>query len=200
MSTTTAAATALSRARAPFEAAVERARLTVVPRARRRVRAPRMPFVTLVSVVLVGGIVGLLCFNTQMQQASFAATTLEERASNLSAREQTLRTELEALRDPQHVAVLAAQAGMVAPRSACTLRLGAGPASGDCTAAAGGPSTPNPLPPAPEKPAVLDPEPVVVTVRASGSGQGDGKQGDGKPDKTKPDKTQNQPTRDTGRG
>ena len=62
-----------SRARAPVEAAVDRARLTVVPH-RRRVRAPRMPFVTLVSVVLLGGIVGLLCFNTQMQQASFAAT------------------------------------------------------------------------------------------------------------------------------
>ena len=98
MSTTSAAATALSRARAPFQAAVERARLTVVPH-RRRVRAPRMPFVTLVSVVLLGGIVGLLCFNTQMQQASFAATTLEERASNLSAREQTLHSELQALRD-----------------------------------------------------------------------------------------------------
>ena len=124
MSTIRSRRSACSRARAPFEAAVERARLTVVPH-RRRVRAPRMPFVTLVSVVLLGGIVGLLCFNTQMQQASFAATTLEERAANLTAREQTLHSELQALRDPQHVAVLAAQAGMVAPQSACTLRLGA---------------------------------------------------------------------------
>jgi hypothetical protein len=160
MSTTSAAATALSRARAPFEAAVERARLTVVPH-RRRVRAPRMPFVTLVSVVLLGGIVGLLCFNTQMQQASFAATTLEERASNLSAREQTLHSELQALRDPQHVAVLAAQAGMVAPVDACTLVLGAAASEGGCTAAAPG-NTPNPLSPAPPKPAVLDPPPVLV--------------------------------------
>ncbi len=61
---TAVAATALTRARAPFEAAVERARLSVVPH-RRRVRAPRMPFVTLVSLVLLGGIVGLLCFNTR---------------------------------------------------------------------------------------------------------------------------------------
>ena len=51
----------LSRARAPFEAAIDRARLTVVPN-RRRIRAPRMPFVTLVSVVLLGGVIGaLLC-------------------------------------------------------------------------------------------------------------------------------------------
>ncbi|MDX6373304.1 MAG: hypothetical protein QOD98_2292, partial [Nocardioidaceae bacterium] len=47
--------------------AVARARLAVVPR--RRIRAARMPFVTLVSLVLLGGVVGLLCFNTQMQQA-----------------------------------------------------------------------------------------------------------------------------------
>ena len=56
-------------------AAVERARLTVVPR--RRTKAARMPFVLLVSLVLLGGVVGLLLFNTSMQQASFAATSLE---------------------------------------------------------------------------------------------------------------------------
>ena len=151
----------LSRARAPFEAALDRARLTVVPH-RRRVRAPRMPFVTLVSVVLLGGVVGLLCFNTQMQQASFAATTLEERAGNLSAREQTLHSELQSLRDPQHLAVLAAQAGMVAPQSAGTLRLGAGPATGECTAATRGPETPPVFGPPPAKPHALDPAPVIV--------------------------------------
>jgi hypothetical protein len=162
MNTSAAAVSAFSRARAPFEAAVERARLTVVPH-RRRVRAPRMPFVTLVSVVLLGGIVGLLCFNTQMQQASFAATTLEERAANLSAREQTLQSELQALRDPQHVALLAARAGMVAPLDACTLRLGGGDAADACSPAARG-NTPNPLSPAPPKPAVIDPPPHIVTV------------------------------------
>src|SRR5215213_1973704 len=55
------------------EAAVERARLTVVPRTARR-RAPRVPFVTLVSLLLVGGVAGLLFFTTSMQQASFTAT------------------------------------------------------------------------------------------------------------------------------
>ena len=46
------------------EAAVERARLTVVPR--RATRAPKVPFVALVSLLLVGGVVGLLLFNTSM--------------------------------------------------------------------------------------------------------------------------------------
>ena len=35
---------------------------------------------TLVSLVLLGGVVGLLLFNTSMQQASFAATALEQQA------------------------------------------------------------------------------------------------------------------------
>ncbi len=159
----------LSRARAPFEAAIDRARLTVVPH--RRVRAPRMPFVTLVSVVLLGGVIGLLCFNTQMQQASFAASTLEDRAANLSAREQTLHSELQALRDPQHLAVLAAQAGMVAPQSACTLKLGT-KATDTCTAATRG-STPNPFGPPPGKPAVINPEPIIHEVPYSVTWGGD---------------------------
>lgn len=188
MNTTAAAVSAFSRARVPFEAAVERARLTVVPH-RRRVRAPRMPFVTLVSVVLLGGIVGLLCFNTQMQQASFAATTLEERAANLSAREQTLQSELQALRDPQHVALLAAQAGMVAPMDACTLRLGGAAAQDTCTPATRG-NTPNPLSPAPPKPPAIDPPPVIVTVQAPPDTQA-ARHGN---------RNKNQQARDTGRG
>ena len=67
-------------------------------------RAARVPFVTLVSLVLLGGVVGLLLFNTSMQQASFATTALEEQATTLSAREQTLQMELDVLRDPQRVA------------------------------------------------------------------------------------------------
>ena len=73
--------------------AVDKARLTVVPRVRSR--APRVPFMTLVSLVLVGGIVGLLLFNTSMQQASFTAARLEDEASVLAAREQALTTQIE---------------------------------------------------------------------------------------------------------
>src|SRR5262245_47223607 len=93
------------------ETAVERVRLTVVPRA--RTRAPKVPFVTLVTLVLLGGVVGLLLFNTSMQQASFAATSLEEQATSLGNRQQTLEMELEDLRDPQQVAAKAQHLGMV---------------------------------------------------------------------------------------
>ena len=67
------------------EEAVERARLRVVPRT--RVRAPRVPFVMLVSLVLLGGVIGLLLFNTSMQQASFRATAMEAQAQRLHALE-----------------------------------------------------------------------------------------------------------------
>ena len=141
--------------------AVARARLTVVPR--RRVRAARMPFVTLVSLVLLGGVVGLLCFNTQMQQASFAATSLEAQARTLTAREQTLHDELQDLRDPQHIAGRAQQAGMVVPQSACTVRLATRATDNGCTAASAA-NTPRLLPRPIRKPKVLTPAPVVVVV------------------------------------
>jgi len=157
------------------EEALDRARLTVVPR--RRVRAARMPFVTLVSLVLLGGIVGLLCFNTQMQQASFAATSLEAQADNLTAREQTLHDELQTLRDPQHLATLAQEAGMVVPQSSCTLRLAAGTTEQGCGAATAD-NTPNLLGRPPKKPGVLDPDPLVVwSPPAPGAGQPGGHHG-----------------------
>jgi len=115
------------------EAAVERARLTVVPR--RAVRAARVPFVALVSLLLVGGVVGLLLFNTSMQQASFRATALEEDAQILAAQEQSLQMEVEMLRDPQRVAEEARRIGMVPPANPAFIRLSDGKVLGTPTAA-----------------------------------------------------------------
>jgi cell division protein FtsL len=141
-------------------AAVEKARLSVVPRA--RTRAPKVPFVTLVSLVLISGVVGLLLFNTSMQQASFAATALEEQATNLAAREQTLQMELEDLRNPQRVATQAQEMGMVVPPAPTFLGLD-GTVRGELL-----PALPeNRLdlaPPAPIKPKILAPAPTIVKV------------------------------------
>ena len=157
------------------EAAVERARLTVVPR-RRRTRAARMPFVMLVSLVLLGGVIGLLLFNTSMQQASFAATALEEQANTLTARQQTLQMELEVLRNPQRVAEHAQSLGMVPAANPVFLRLSDGKVLGERV-----PATPanqlrvRPLPPA--KPAILTPAPIVHKVLADTGRASDGKSG-----------------------
>jgi hypothetical protein len=143
-------------------AAVEKARLSVVPRA--RTRAPKVPFVTLVSLVLIGGVVGLLLFNTSMQQSSFAATSLEEQATNLAAREQTLQMEIEDLRNPQHVATQAQEMGMVVPAAPTFLGLD-GTVRGEKVPAL--PENKIDLsPPAPIKPKILAPAPTIVKVMA----------------------------------
>jgi hypothetical protein len=143
------------------EAAVERARLTVVPRRRRP--AAKMPFLALVSMVLLAGVVGLLLFNTSMQQASFATTALQQQADTLSARQQSLQMDLDRLRDPQRIATSAKRLGMVQACSPAFLRLGSGRVSGEpCAGSTGTPLRINPLPPA--KPAVLTPPIKVVKV------------------------------------
>jgi hypothetical protein len=174
--------------------AVERARLTVVPR--RRIRAARVPFVTLVSLILLGGVIGLLMFNTSMQQAAFTATTMEQQAATLNAREQTLRMELDALRDPQRVALRAQRMGMVIPAAPAFLRLTDGKVLGTPAAATREDSL-RLLPRAPQKPAVLDPAPHVVTVigEPADPGAGDGQRHRGR-DKNK---QQQQPRTDGNR-
>jgi hypothetical protein len=122
--------------------------------------------VTLVSLLLVGGIVGLLLFNTSMQQASFAASALETQAETLAAREQTLRMELDDLRDPQRVALQAQEMGMVIPAAPVFLDLKTGRTSGVRTPATRENAL-GLLPPEPVKPAILAPAPTVVQVPAT---------------------------------
>jgi hypothetical protein len=145
-----------------------RARLAVVPRL--RTRTSPLPFVTLVSFVLLSGVIGLLMFNTSMQQAAFAATTMEQQAATLDAREQTLRMELDVLRDPQRVALTAQRMGMVIPSTPAFMRLTDGKVLGTPAAATREDGL-RLLPRPPKKPAVLDPDPRVVTVTAT---RGDG--------------------------
>ena len=154
------------RARVPrlAGAALERARLTVVPRRRRR-RSNPVPFVMVVSMIAVGGIVGLLLFNTSMQQASFAATDLQNRADTLLAQQQTLQMQLDRLRDPQLIAEKAQRMGMVLPTSPAVLDLRSGKVLGQPTPATGEDRL-QLLPPPPVKPAELEPQPHVTVVQA----------------------------------
>jgi hypothetical protein len=168
-----------ARSRVPriAEAAVERARLSVVPRAAAR-RSARVPFVVLVSLVLVGGVAGLLCFNTSMQQASFTATALEDRAAALDARQQSLTMQLDALRDPQRVAVRAQRLGMVPATSPAFIRLSDGTVLGSATpAAADGALRITPLPT--RKPKDLRPAPIVVQADPATAPDGAATTGEG---------------------
>jgi cell division protein FtsB len=169
------AAQARSRVPRIAGAAVERARLTVVPRTR-AVRAARVPFVLFVSLILLLGVVGLLMFNTSMQQATFTLDTYQERAVSLAAREEQLTAELEELRDPQTLAEKAQRAGMVPATCAPTLRLADGSVSGADVCA----STPGaPLDLSPDAPAVPDvyTRTTIVEVPATDTGAPSGETG-----------------------
>lgn len=156
----------LARARFPRlqDAAAVRSRLALVPPVRSRAR--RTPFVVLVAVVLVGGVVGLLLFNTQMQQGSFETTALQQQAKALGAQQQSLEMELQQLRDPQQLAQRAARLGMVVPADPAFLRLSDGKVLGTPTATTvqdrmrvrGYPAA---------KPAALAPAPRIVHVTAA---------------------------------
>ncbi|MGL5811149.1 MAG: hypothetical protein ACRCYQ_14500 [Nocardioides sp.] len=132
--------------------------LTVLPRL--RVPSPRFPFVTLVMMILIGGVVGLLLFNTSMQQASFAAAELESRAAVLAEREQTLQMELQELRDPQRLAEAAQAEGMVPARNPGFLRLSDGTLLGEPVPAGAADRLSIDPPPAP-RPATAPPAAVV---------------------------------------
>jgi hypothetical protein len=141
------------------EHAARRARLTVPPRL--RVPTPRFPFVTLVTMIMVGGVVGLLLFNTSMQQASFTATALEGEAQALSEREQTLQMELEELRDPQRLAEAARAQGMVPVSRPAFLRMKDGKLLGDPAPAVAADQLSIDAPPV-QRPAAANPPPTVV--------------------------------------
>lgn len=114
-------------------ASLDRARLAVVPRLRSR--APRVPFVMLVSMLLLTGVVGLLLFNTSMQQASFTASRLEDQAAVLAAREQALTTQLEEQRSPVRLKRLGCAKGMVIGSSTTSIDLRTGRITGTPTPA-----------------------------------------------------------------
>ena len=170
MSTLINSARAGVRTRVPrfAEAAVERARLTVVPPRRQlgRTQASRTPFAVLVLAMLVAGVVGLLMFNTNMQQTSFTATALQEHVNVLTAKEQSLNMELDQLRDPQRLAVEAKKLGMVAPAEPAFVRLLDGKILGNPTPASPADSvrvTPLPAP----KPGSLRQRTIIFKAKPS---------------------------------
>ena len=172
-------------------ATVNRARLSVVPA--RRSRAPRVPFVTLVSVLLLTGVVGLLLFNTSMQQASFAATELEKQAATLSAREKTLQMDLDRLGDPQRIAEYAQRRGMVIPAApGATLDLTTGRVRGERTVASPADGF-RITPPPPTLPSQLRPRVVHVARPATRAPNGRDARGTVRPDAGRPDTGRHDP-------
>ncbi len=101
-----------------------RPRLTVVPRAVSR--APRLPFMLLVVVVLATGLVGLLLLNTSMERGTYQVTALRQQSAELAIEQQALQLKVAALQDPQEVAQKALALGMVQNVSPAFVTLGSG--------------------------------------------------------------------------
>lgn len=142
-------------------AAVERARLTVV--ANRPSSARRAPFAVLVFLILGAGVVGLLMFNTHMQQASIYATHLQAKADRLQAKSEELAQEVDGLRDPQQVAAAALDIGMVMPPNPAFVNLKTGRIEGTpipATTEDGTRIRPNPTP----LPPIMKPKPIIQKV------------------------------------
>jgi hypothetical protein len=124
--------------RTDIQALRRRANLSLVrPGAR---QAGTLPFLLTIGVMLIGGLVGLLMFNTSMQNVAFAQNSLQAEATNLAAQQQALDLQLNNLDNPQHLASRARRLGMVIPQTVAMIKVPTGkmlgtptPANGDAT-------------------------------------------------------------------
>lgn len=129
------------------------AALRLVPQ--RRSSAPRAPFITVVVLLLAGGLLGLLALNTVLAQDAFRLHALTAESKALADREQALEREVETLRTPRNLSAEARKLGMVDGPAPAFLRLPDGVVLG---AEVPAPEPPAPAP-APEPAAAPAPEP-----------------------------------------
>jgi hypothetical protein len=122
--------TARARALRPM-GTLPRPRLTIVPRAASR--APRLPFVVLVVMLLALGLVGLLVLNTSMERGTYTDGALRSQAEALTQQQQALQLRVDALQVPQRVSRQAERLGMVQNNSPAFLVLGSGKVIGTPT-------------------------------------------------------------------
>ncbi|MBA2508152.1 MAG: hypothetical protein H0V32_05535 [Nocardioidaceae bacterium] len=114
------------------------------PRPRLRAVTPPQPstrsgsFVTMLVLVLAGGLVGLLLLNTAMQRSAFELEELRTRAATLDVRSQVLDLQVERLRSPDRLASQAAGLGMVPVTSPGFVQLADGQVLGEPGAAVAG--------------------------------------------------------------
>ena len=124
------------------------AALRLVPQ--RSTSAPKAPFISMVVLLLAGGLLGLLALNTVLAQGAFRLHALKAETKALADQEQTLEREVETLRTPRNLAAKARELGMVQGSVPAFLRLADGAVLG---AEVPAPAPPAPAPPAAEAPA-----------------------------------------------
>ena len=110
--TVTRGATALAPERRPDTSKVKsKPGLRVAPPA--PVSVPRAPFVALVLVVVVAGVLGILVLNTKINENAFTLNHLQNQQSNLDQQEQQLDQHLAELESPNSLKAAAHRLGLI---------------------------------------------------------------------------------------
>jgi hypothetical protein len=87
------------------------------------VTVPRAPFVALILVVVVAGVLGILVLNTKINENAFKLAHLHSTRSNLDQQEQQLDQQLADLESPNSLAAAACRKGMVPANAPAYLQL-----------------------------------------------------------------------------
>ncbi|WP_173054249.1 hypothetical protein [Phytohabitans houttuyneae] len=77
---------------------------------------PRAPFIALILVVVVGGVLGILVVNTKINENAFRLSELREQQASLDVQEQQLKQEIARAEDPGNLTAAARKQGLVQGR------------------------------------------------------------------------------------
>ncbi|WP_431974653.1 hypothetical protein [Micromonospora haikouensis] len=107
----------------------ERARAAATPSPRLRVAppppvsVPRAPFVALILVLVVGGVLGILLVNTKINENSFRLERLQQQQAKLDVDQQQLDKEIADAKAPGNLTATARRLGMVEAEEPAYIRL-----------------------------------------------------------------------------
>ncbi|MEU0080221.1 hypothetical protein [Micromonospora tulbaghiae] len=124
----------------------ERTRVTGTPAPRLRVappapiRVPRAPFVALILVLVVGGVLGILAVNTKINENAFKLEKLQQQQAKLDVDEQELKKEIAKQKAPGNLTANARKLGLVESEDPAYIRLPDGQTIGVPHPAQGAPS------------------------------------------------------------
>jgi hypothetical protein len=104
------------------------------------VAVPRAPFVLLIVLVVVAGVLGILVLNTKIAESGIQLTKLKEQQAQLDLREQQVSQEIALAESPGHLDAAAKRLGLVPAGAPAFIRLPDGKIIGVPQPATGEPS------------------------------------------------------------
>lgn len=104
------------------------------------VRVPRAPFVSLILVLVVGGVLGILLVNTKINENAFRLDKLQKQQAKLDIDQQQLEKQIAEAKAPGNLAAQARKLGLVESGPPAFIRLPDGRVIGVPQPAGGAPS------------------------------------------------------------